>query len=84
VANPAFVIGGGPQLALPVGSSGPVAVGGTARTGLAFKLRRSRFWGFTLRAEVGVDIQGDQLAPAGGLMLGGGFSRPARSMQPTN
>jgi len=80
VANPSFVLGGGPRIAIPVGSDGPTAVGGTARTGLAFKLRRSRFWGFTLRAEVGVDIQGNQVAPAGGLMLGGGFARPAREM----
>jgi len=83
VANPAFVIGGGPRFALPVGSDTEVAVGGTARTGLAFKLRRSRFWGYTVRAEVGVDIQGSQVAPAGGLMLGGSFARPARAMKPT-
>ncbi len=83
VANPAFVLGGGPRLALPVGTDGPVGVGGTARAGLAFKLRRSRFWGFTLRAEVGADVEGGQVAPAGGLLLGGGFARPARKMEPT-
>lgn len=81
VANPAFFVGGGPVLALPVGNDGATALGATGRTGLAFKLRRSRFWGLTFRVEGGVDAIGGRIQPAGGVLLGGGFARPARPME---
>ena len=80
VANPAFVIAGGPRITLPQASDAGASIGGTARTGLAFKWRKSRFWGLTVRLEAGVDFQGTNVSPAGGLLFGGGFARPAREL----
>jgi hypothetical protein len=84
VANPAFFVSGGPVLSIPVGpSAAGDPLGATGRTGLAFKLRRSRFWGLTLRVEAGVDVVSSTVRPAGGVMVGGGFARPARKMEKT-
>lgn len=81
VANPAGFLAVGPVLALPVAVQGEPAVGVTARGGLDFKWRRSRFWGLTVRLEGGVDVLSDRVSPAAGLLLGGGFARPARPME---
>ncbi len=75
----AFVAGGAVS-AVPLGSDVAPPLGWTGRGGFGAKLRRHRYWGATLRLEAGVDGVGDQISFAGGVMLGVGFSRPARQM----
>jgi hypothetical protein len=76
VANPAPFLAVGPALVV----DDEVAAGVAARGGLALKWRKSRFWGVTFRLQGGVDAVQGSLSPAFGLMVGGGFARPARTM----
>lgn len=76
VANPAPFLAVGPALVVADG----VALGVAARGGLALKWRKSRFWGVTFRFEGGIDAVEGAITPAFGLLVGGGFARPAREM----
>jgi hypothetical protein len=79
VVNTAGFLAGGP-LVVSGEDEGEVAIGGTGRGGLALKLRRSRFWGLTLRVEGGVDVVAGDVSPAAAVLVGGGFARPARPL----
>jgi hypothetical protein len=69
---------GGPLLRVEDGTD----VGWTARALGQVKLRRSRFWGFSLRVEAGVDGFGDRVGFTGAMLLGGSFARPAHKILP--
>ncbi len=72
---------GGPLIRVD-GVEDATDVGWTARALGQVKLRRSRFWGFSLRLEAGVDGFGDQVGFTGAVLLGGSFARPAHAILP--
>lgn len=56
------------------------APGWTARASAGAKLRRTRFFGLSLRLEAGVDAIGDTMGFGGAALLGGSFARPAHQI----
>jgi hypothetical protein len=66
-------LAGGPLIAL----GDDTVIGATGRFIAGAEFRRSRFWGFTGRIELGADMLGDTVVGVGSLQLGLQFSRPA-------
>jgi hypothetical protein len=51
-------------------------LGFTGRAGVGLKLRRTRYFGLSLRVEAGVDVVDEQVGFAGGVLVGPSFARP--------
>lgn len=79
VAGVAPFLAGGVTLSIPAEGAAP-PLGWTARGGVQLKLRRTRFFGLSLRLEGGADGVGDAVGFAGGALLGVSWARPARAI----
>jgi hypothetical protein len=77
VAGLSGFVAGGPVI---VQTARQRTVNYTARAGIGAEFRRHRFWGLTLRLEGGADI-GDGVSGVFSTLIGGQFSRPARSVK---